>query len=199
MPPLVAARRAFARFARGVLPCVLVFAAGGSLDGCRARRGDFEATEGAQGTSGAPAVAEDHTGPFAPFDFDAATPDWNREGIAWRPTEAGLAEARASGKPVMMIIHAEWCGPCHAYARVFHDAELVALSQRFIMILVDADREPAVNQRYATDGTYLPRTYFLDSQGRHQTAVVSEHPRFRYFFPQRDPRPIVAAMRLALR
>jgi thiol-disulfide isomerase/thioredoxin len=138
-------------------------------------------------------------GPFAPFDFGAAASDWNPSAVNWRPTEAGLAEARESGKPVMMVIHAEWCGPCHDYARVFHDAEVAALSRHFVMILVDSDQERAVNQRYATDGTYLPRTYFLDAAGQHQTANVSNHPRFRYFFPQRDPRAIAGAMRLALR
>lgn len=168
--------------------------------GCNARRANFDGPEGAPGESpGAAGEADSPGPPYAPFDFAAATPDWNRAGVAWRPTDAGLAEARESGKPVMMVIHAEWCGPCHEYARVFHDAELAALSRAFVMILVDSDREPAVNQRYATDGTYLPRTYFLTPSGQHQTNVVSDHPRFRYFFPQRDPRAIVAAMRLALR
>ena len=138
-------------------------------------------------------------GPFAPFDFASVAPDWNTGAIAWRPTEAGLEEARATGKPTMMVIHAEWCGPCHEYARVFHDAEVTALAQHFVMILVDSDREPAVNRRYATDGTYLPRTYFLSSSGQHQAENASLHPRFRYFFPTRDPHAIAAAMRLALR
>ena len=188
-------------------PAVLALATCVALLGaaCAARRADLDPAAaqdpagGGRGGAGPQAPEGLPSGPFAPFDFGSATPDWNRAAITWRSTEEGLTEARTSDKPVMMVIHAEWCGPCHEYARVFHDAEVAALAQHFVMILVDADREAAVNQRYATDGTYLPRTYFLSPTGQHQTENVSNHPRFRYFFPQRDPRAIAAAMRLALR
>ena len=168
----------------------------GTLLGCATRGSDFEPAPGDVAPEGEVAAP---TAPAAPFDFDTAPRDWNPSGIAWREHAAGLAEARSTGKPVMLVMHAEWCGPCHDYARIFYAPEVVSLARQFVMILVDSDRDPAANQRYATDGTYLPRTYFLDSNGQHRTRVVSEHPRFRYFFNQRDPRVTVAAMRLALR
>ena len=163
--------------------------------GCATRRSDFEPAPG-EGTPEGEGTAP--TAPTAPYDFDTAPRDWNPTGIAWREHAAGLAEAQRSGKPVMLVMHAEWCGPCHDYARIFYHPEVVELSRRFVMILVDSDRDPGANQRYATDGTYLPRTYFLDSNGQHRTQLVSEHPRFRYFFNQRDPSVTLAAMRLAL-
>lgn len=175
------------------LPGLLAVLCACTALGCATRRSDFDPAAGdPEGETTAP------TAPAAPYDFDTAPRDWNPTGIAWREHQAGLAEARSSGKPVLLVMHAEWCGPCHDYARVFYHPEVVELSRRFVMILVDSDRDPAANQRYATDGTYLPRTYFLDSNGQHRTQLVSEHPRFRYFFNQRDPRVTVSAMRLAL-
>lgn len=179
---------------------LLVWLCLGTLLGCATRGSDFDPAPGAASPEGAPTPAEpDPSVPAAPFDFDTAPRDWNPSGIAWREHAAGLAEARATGKPIMLVMHAEWCGPCHDYARIFYAPEVVSLARQFVMILVDSDRDPAANQRYATDGTYLPRTYFLDSNGQHRTQLVSEHPRFRYFFHQRDPRVTVSAMRLALR
>lgn len=179
---------------------LLVWLCLGALLGCATRGSDFDPAPGAGSPEGAPTPAEpDPSVPAAPFDFDTAPRDWNPSGIAWREHAAGLAEARATGKPIMLVMHAEWCGPCHDYARIFYAPEVVSLARQFVMILVDSDRDPAANQRYATDGTYLPRTYFLDSNGQHRTQLVSEHPRFRYFFHQRDPRVTVSAMRLALR
>jgi len=163
-----------------------------ALLGCATRRSDFEANGEAEPHVEAP------VSPAAPFDFETSPQDWNPRGIAWREHATGLAEARSSGKPVMLIMHAEWCGPCHNYARIFYAPEVVELARRFVMILVDSDRDQGANQRYATDGTYLPRTYFLDPTGQHRTQLAGDHPRFRYFFDQRDPRTTVAAMRLAL-
>ena len=181
------------------IPSLLAVLCVGAALGCGRRRADLEpAPEGeeSEGTPEGEGTAPSE--PAAPYDFDTAPRDWNPTGIAWREHAAGLAEARASGKPIMLIMHAEWCGPCHDYARVFYHPEVVALSRRFVMVLVDSDRDPGANQRYATDGTYLPRTYFLDSNGQHRTEVVGDHPRYRYFFNQRDATVTAAAMRRAL-
>jgi hypothetical protein len=30
----------------------------------------------------------------------------------WKSLDAGIAEAEASGKPAMVVIHKSWCGAC---------------------------------------------------------------------------------------
>lgn len=175
------------------LPGLLALLCACAVLGCAKPGTDFN-----EEPTGSPLGEAPPSVPAAPYDFDTAPRDWNPTGIAWREHAAGLAEARSSGKPILLVMHAEWCGPCHDYARIFYHPEVVELSRRFVMILVDSDRDPGANQRYATDGTYLPRTYFLDSNGQHRTQLAGEHPRFRYFFNQRDPSVTVAAMRLAL-
>ncbi len=118
--------------------------------------------------------------------------------MSWRTLDEGLAEARESGKPIMMVMHAEWCGHCRNYARLFYDVQLATLAERFVMVSVDTDHNAAANQRYNADGTYLPRTYFLNSNGEHLAHLQNGRSRYRYFFDERDPAQTIQAMRAAL-
>jgi thioredoxin-like negative regulator of GroEL len=90
---------------------------------------------------------------------------WNGAEINWRDVGAGIKEATQTAKPVIMVFHASWCSACKRYRSVFKDPGVVAAARDFIMILVDVDKYPDVNGGFAPDGTYVPRTIFLDSEG----------------------------------
>ena len=127
-----------------------------------------------------------------------ANGEWNSDEIRWLDYDAGLARARAEGKPICLVMHADWCPHCHTYARVFDDARVVAQSRRLIMVRVNVDQVPAVATRYSVDGTYVPRTYFLRSDGTVLERVDAHRERFRYFFDENDPGSILGGMIAAL-
>jgi thiol-disulfide isomerase/thioredoxin len=124
--------------------------------------------------------------------------EWNGDEITWLDYDAGLARARAEGKPVCLVMHADWCPHCHTYARVFDDPRVVAQARNLVMVRVNVDHAPAVATRYALDGTYVPRTYFLRPDGTVLERVDARRPQYRYFFDENDPSSILGGMIAAL-
>ena len=90
--------------------------------------------------------------------------DWNDK-IQWQPYEQGLAAAKKDKKPVLLVFYTEWCPHCTNYSKVFHDAKVVEQSKTFVMFHLDRDKNVEVSKKYAPDGEYNPRTYFLGSDG----------------------------------
>jgi thiol-disulfide isomerase/thioredoxin len=99
--------------------------------------------------------------------------DWNDGQITWLAYDKGLEEAKTTNKPVCLVFFTEWCPHCTNYSRVFHDPKIVDLAKRFVMIRVDRDLDPTVSAKYAPDGQYIPRTYFLSQQGELDPAALA--------------------------
>jgi protein-disulfide reductase (glutathione) len=92
--------------------------------------------------------------------------DWNGDRIQWHEYAVGIARAMETGKPAIVVVHATWCPYCAKYQSVFHDDKVVAAAQRFVMILIDRDKDKELNKRLGPDGqTGIPRTIFLKSDG----------------------------------
>ena len=114
----------------------------------------------------------------------AKTPEladaWNGSQINWRDLKSGIREASQTSKPVIMVFHASWCSACKKYREVFKNPDIVGASRDFVMILVDADADKVANGAFAPDGTYVPRTIFLTSDGDIRTDLKGttdpEHP-----------------------
>jgi len=119
---------------------------------------------------------------------------WNDAQIDWQPYEEGLARARAEGRPVLLVMHADWCVHCRNYSHVFEDPRIVERSRDLVMIRIDVDDEADAARRYALDGGYVPRTYFLAPDGSTRTDVDARRARFRYFYDENDPGSLLAAM-----
>jgi hypothetical protein len=124
--------------------------------------------------------------------------DWNDAGIKWRPFADGLAAAKAEKKPVCLVVFTEWCPHCTSYSRVFHDPKVVEQSKRFVMIRVDKDKDPAVSKRFAPDGEYIPRTYFLSPAGDLEASIHAPRDKYRYFYDENDPASVLGGMGAAL-
>ncbi|MFN8642590.1 MAG: thioredoxin family protein [Candidatus Binatia bacterium] len=119
--------------------------------------------------------------------------DWNDQQIKWRTYDEGLAEAKKSKKPVMLIFFTEWCPHCKNYSGVFHDPKVVAESKKFVMVRLDADQNKELSQKYAVDGSYIPRTYFLSSNGT-LSEIHAPREQFKYFYDEKNPDSVLAAM-----
>ena len=124
--------------------------------------------------------------------------DWNDAAIAWQPYEAGLALAKKEKKPICLVFFTEWCPHCTNYAKVFHDAAVVAKAKRFVMIRLDKDQHAAASQQYAPDGQYIPRTFFLTSAGVLDPDLHAPRDQYKYFYDESNPASVLAAMDAAL-
>lgn len=124
--------------------------------------------------------------------------DWNDEGISWMGYEEGLAAASKSGKPVCLIFFTDWCPHCVNYAKLFHNDEVVAKSGKFVMIRLNKDAHPKLSAKYAPDGQYIPRTYFLTSAGEMDPTLHADREKYQYFYHESRPESILDGMTRAL-
>lgn len=124
--------------------------------------------------------------------------DWNDSGIAWKTYEQGLAEAKSANKPVCLIFYTDWCPHCVNYSKLFHDPALVELSKKFVMIHINKDSDTATSAKYAPDGEYIPRTYFLKPDGTLLSDVTEQRESFKYFYSESDPASVMRSMNAVL-
>lgn len=144
----------------------------------------------------APAAKEQQPAAAPPRPVATAPANGFGDKIAWRGLAEGFSEAAAQGKPIMMVVHASWCPRCKALQPSFFEQSLVDVSDRFVMINIDQDVEPAV-LRHGPDGQYIPRVLFFDPAGALDPTILNPtRTRFKYFY--NPPDDLVGAMRRAL-
>lgn len=122
---------------------------------------------------------------------------WNGAEIAWRDVGPGIRESTRSGRPVVMVFHAEWCKACRRYREVWKDPGVVSASRDFVMILIDVDRDPKANGAFSPDGTYVPRTIFYDSEGDVMSHVRGKDPEYPHTVDIEDPAELRTLMQKA--
>ena len=89
--------------------------------------------------------------------------------------ESGYRQATREGKPMLVFFTAQWCEFCHQMAgEAFVQDQVVSLSDRFVCILVDADREPQVCQQFQVRS--YPTVQFLSPLGVPLNRVVGKKP-----------------------
>jgi len=120
--------------------------------------------------------------------------DWNDKQIRWQSYQDGLAAAKKEKKPICLIFYTEWCPHCANYSAVFHDPKVVDTTKRFVMIRLDKDKEAELSKKYAPDGEYIPRTYFLSSAGVLDADIHAPRDKFQYFYDERTPASVLAGM-----
>lgn len=134
----------------------------------------------------APARAQ----PGAPARTATAPSHGFGDAIAWRHLDEGLAEAKAEGRPLMLVVHASWCSRCQELKPAFSDARLTELSERFVMVNADQDQTPAV-LGYAPDGSYIPRVLFIDpaTGSADESLRNPARSRYHYYYGPQDDLP----------
>lgn len=123
-----------------------------------------------------------------------AAGDWNDQQISWKSYDDALAEAKKSKKPICLIFYTQWCPHCQNYSSVFHDPKVVDKSKEFIMVRIDADKDPKLSEQFALDGKYIPRTYFLAPDGKVDAEITAGRDKYKYFYDEKNPASVLAAM-----
>lgn len=131
----------------------------------------------------------------------ARTPEmaeaWNGAEINWRDIRSGIYEASQSGKMAVMVFHASWCTACKKYRAVFKDPGIVEASKNFVMILIDADADKMTNGAFSPDGTYVPRTLFVTSEGDVSPTLVGKDPQYPHTIDINSPDELLSLMQKA--
>lgn len=87
----------------------------------------------------------------------------------------GYEQASREGKPMLLFFTARWCEYCHQMAdEAFVQEQVVSLSERFVCVLIDADREPEVCRQFQVRG--YPTVQFLSPWGTPLNRVVGKKP-----------------------
>lgn len=124
--------------------------------------------------------------------------EWGAGEIAWRTFDDGQREATQQHRPICLVFFTTWCPHCKNYAKLFGDPKVVERAKAFVMVRVDNDRDKALAARFSPDGQYIPRTYFLSSQGVLDPTLVAQQGRYRYFYDESDPTALLEGMGRAL-
>jgi len=107
---------------------------------------------------------------------------------AWRTWDAGLAEARKTGHPVLVDVYTDWCGWCKRMDRdVYSRPEMIDyLSRNWVVVRIDAEANtPAHYQGHETTEAQLagqfgvnsyPTTVMLKPTGDHMVNVPGYFP-----------------------
>ncbi len=99
----------------------------------------------------------------------AGTADWEHhtQGLPFViGYEAGMAQAKAQGKPAMLFVTTTWCGWCKKLAaESFHDNEIrEMLSKHFVCVIVDGDTEQSTTAKFGVRG--YPHVIFVQPDGK---------------------------------
>lgn len=87
----------------------------------------------------------------------------------------GYAAAKKADLPMLVFFTAKWCSYCHQMEQdAFADNAVATLAKRFVCVLVDADAEPEVCEKFALGG--LPTIQFMTSHGVPLNRVTGRRP-----------------------
>ena len=119
-----------------------------------------------------PAVAAAPTSVSAP----AAVAPPVLSSIIWEASyENAMNTARQTGKPLMIDFYTDWCGVCKRLdAETFPASEVVAESQNFVSVRVNAEVRTDLAQQHAV--SKYPTILFLDTSGNTLSRFEGSYP-----------------------
>jgi len=135
---------------------------------------------------------------FAYADAPNIANRWNGANIDWKTFHNGLAEARSTNKPILVVFHTTWCPHCRRYRRQFYNRSVVKLSRSMVMVLVDRDTEADINARYGAYGVYIPRTMVLSPRGRLVSSLTGRYKDYPHLMDTDSPGDLQRMMKSAL-
>lgn len=85
--------------------------------------------------------------------------DWTED------LELGLARARQEGKPVLLVLYADWCSwSKKTFAEIIPDPRIRQLKEKFVWVKLDSDKKQEYQKQFGQEG--FPMTLVLDGEGK---------------------------------
>ena len=106
------------------------------------------------------------------------------ENVNWIDYEAALADTL---KPTLVILHKSWCPACKSLKpKILESSEFEKLSGKFSLVNVKEDNPVHDLAEFNIDGTYIPRVFFLDPDGKvlSDIANANGNPNYKYYHYQ---------------
>jgi protein-disulfide reductase (glutathione) len=154
-------------------------------------------SEGGATRPGAVAKVTPTPTPTAAAKPKANAIEWS-DSLAWKPWDEASKQAKASNKPMFLLVYADWCPHCRTLKTVFTDPEIAKLSEKFVMVRQDADSDsPWLAERVGNLGGYVPRIYFLAPDGTVRPEITSGNGKYPYFYTPEGIDALKASMKRA--
>lgn len=120
--------------------------------------------------------------------------------IQWHAWEAGLKQASAKKKPILMLMHTDACPKCTLLGHVFNNnKDVQKIAKQLVMVHIDGGLAPlSLTQRFARFGSYVPKIVFLQPDGTPMEQITSGNGGFPYYFQPSRPENLMAAMQRAV-
>lgn len=97
----------------------------------------------------------------AGHDFPKGSPNFETK------YKAALAEGKKSGKPILLVFSASWCGPCQANKKDVYPSDAVKpYHDKFVWAYLDADEKANQKPMEEYGATGIPHIQFLDKHGK---------------------------------
>lgn len=133
-----------------------------------------------------------------------ASPGWAKADLSgpvkWQAWDAGLKQATAKKKNVLLLLHTDSCPKCAMLADTFRtNRDLQKLAKDLVMVEVNGGTAPLpLVQRFARFGNYYPRIVFLKPDGAPIETIISANANFPYYFQPSRPDVLLEAMKKAI-
>ncbi|MCE5217973.1 thioredoxin family protein [bacterium] len=103
--------------------------------------------------------------PTANREETAPSPGSKADKIVWVESYAkGMEQAKKAGKPMMIDLYADWCGPCRMLdEQVWTDARVIEAATKYVCVKVNVDKDAATADKYKA--TAIPLVVFAHSDG----------------------------------
>ena len=121
------------------------------------------------------------------------------DSLDWKTWEEGARLAKASNKPIFLMVYADWCPHCKNLKAVFNDAEIKKLSESMVMVRQNSESDDAgwLASRVGSFGSYVPRIFFLSPEGAVKPEITSANPKYPYFYTPEGVAMLKASMKRA--
>ena len=99
-----------------------------------------------------------------PSASSGAEPGW------YTDFDRAQAEAKKTGRLMMVDFNASWCGPCQMYKQdVFPTTDFKQATKDVVLVDIDIDQNQALAQKYGISG--IPDIRFISPQGNQIAAL----------------------------